>query len=386
MSMKNPREPIAMNPTTCLLLLPAAPAASATCLQVDGAGRVLSRTVIDPDAPQAATAGESPNRQVLAVPGSECLSTWLELPARNPLQAVAAARVLLAEQIAGPVDTLHIAIAPADDDGNRQVVAVEATAMQGWLDRAAAFGMTPDAVVPLPMLLPIADADDVDALVTADIDGHRLVRGPRLAFAAEPALAEQVIGERPHRTLTPMEAEAAFAANALSPPIDLLQYAFTREPARREGWPAWRRAAILAAVLAVSPLMLLAAQIVRYEVAAGNLQAQANSRAREVLPTLGVDADPVPPIRQHLAGLQAGAGFAHATASLLAAVESTDDAELDALSYTDGELQATLVVSAPAALEHIRTALAGTGLELVETGRRDAGGRDQHTITVRPSA
>ena len=128
--MKNPREPIAMNPTTRLLLLPTAPGASATCLQVDGAGRVLSRTVIDPAAPPAPTANESPARQILAMPGSECLSTWLDLPARNPLQAVAAARVLLAEQIAGPVDTLHLAIAPATNDGNCLVVAVETTTMQ----------------------------------------------------------------------------------------------------------------------------------------------------------------------------------------------------------------------------------------------------------------
>lgn len=383
MSMKNPREPIAMNPTTRLLLLPAAPGASATCLQVDGAGRVLSRTVIDPAAPPAATANESPARQILAVPGSECLSTWLDLPARNPLQAVAAARVLLAEQTAGPVDTLHLAIAPATDDGNCLVVAVETATMQGWLDRAATFGMTPDAVVPLPMLLPVADAD---ALVTTDIDGHRLVRGPRLAFAAEPTLAEQVIGEQPHRTLTLEEAETVFAANALSPPIDLLQYAFAREPVRREGWPAWRRAAILAAVLAVSPLVLLAAQIARYEVAASNLQTQANTRAREVLPTLGADADPVPPIREHLAGVQAGQGFAHATAALLAAITATNGAELDAMSYSNVELHATLVVPAPGALESIRAALAGNGLELVETGRRDANGRHQFTVTVRPAA
>ncbi len=383
MSMKNPRKPIAMNPTTRLLLLPAVPGASATCLQVDGAGRVLSRTVIDPAAPPAPTANESPARQILAVPGSECLSTWLDLPARNPLQAVAAARVLLAEQIAGPVDTLHLAIAPATDDGNCLVVAVETATMQGWLDRAATFGMAPDAVVPLPMLLPTADAD---ALVTTDIDSHRLVRGPRLAFAAEPALAEQVIGEQPHRTLTLEEAETAFAANALSPPIDLLQYAFAREPVRREGWPAWRRAAILAAVLAVSPLVLLAAQIARYEVATNNLQAQANTRAREVLPTLGADADPVPPIREHLAGVQAGQGFAHATAALLAAITATNGAELDAMSYSNVELHATLVVPAPAALESIRAALAGNGLELVETGRRDANGRHQFTVTVRPAA
>lgn len=387
--MKNPREPIAMNSTILLLLLPATPGAAATCLQVDGGGRVLARRTVDAGTPLTATATQPPARQMLAAPGIECLSTWLDLPTRNPVQAVAAARVLVAEHVAGPVETLHLAIAPAADDGSRQVVAVESATMQAWLDRAAALGMTPDAAVPISMLLPSTDdasAGDAGEVVIVEIDGHWLVRGERLAFAAEPTLAHQVIGDRPRRVLTEAEAEAAFATNALSPPIDLLQYAFARKTTRREGWPAWRRAAILAAVVAVSPLVLLAAQAIRHEVAARDLQAQANTRAREVLPALGKDADPLPPVRSRLAELQAGDGFVGATAALLAAVAATDGAELDALAYADGELQATLVVPAPAALESIRTALAETGLELAETGRRDAGARNQHAITVRPSA
>ena len=387
--MKNPREPIAMNSTTLLLVLPAAPGATATCLQVDGGGRVLARRTVDADAPLTTTATQPRAQQVLAVPGIECLSTWLELPVRNPVQAAAAARVLVAEQVAGPVNTLHLAIAPVVDGGSRQVVAVESATMQAWLDRAAALGMTPDFVVPMPMLLPSTDdasTGDAGEVVIIDMDGHWLVRGQRLAFAAEPALADQVIGERPRRVLTETEAQAAFAVNALAPPVDLLQYAFARKTTRREGWPAYRRAAILAAVLAASPLALLSAQAIRHEVAARDLQAQAHTRARAVLPALGKDADPLPPVRERLAELQAGDGFARAAAALLAAVAATGGAELDALAYAEGELQATLVVPAPAALERIRTALAEAGLELTETGRRDAGDRNQYAITVRPSA
>lgn len=387
--MTNPPKPIAMNATTHLLLLPTTPGAAATCLQVDGGGRVLARRTVDPGGSRATDATESPVRQVLAVPGIECLSAWLQLPARNPVQALAAARLLIAENVAGPVDALHLAIALPSPDGSRQVVAVESTTMQAWLDQAAALGMTPDIVVPMPMLLPsVDDSDDGAAaeVTIAAVDGHWLVRGEQLAFTAEQALAEQVIGERPRRTLTEPEAEASFAANALAPPIDLLQYAFARTPTRREGWPAYRRAAILAAVLAMSPLLLLAAQAIRFEAAARDLQAQANTRARAVLPGLGEDADPLPPVRARLAELKAGDGFAHATAALLATVAATDGAELDALAYADGELQATLVGAAPAALERVRTGLAEAGLELAETGRRDSNGRIHYAIVVRPAA
>lgn len=386
--MTTPRESIGMNSTTLLLMLPAGSGA-ATCLQVDGDGRVLARRTVDAGEPLARDATQPPSRQVLAVPGVECLSTWLDLPARNPVQALAAARVLVTEHVAGPVDTLHLAIAPVADDGSRQVVVVEAKTMQGWLDQAAILGMTPDAVVPLPMLLPPPEkpaADETGEVVIADIDGNCLVRGERLAFAAEPALAEQVIGERPRRILTAADAEAAFAANAVMPPINLMQYAFAPATHRQTGWPAYRRAAILATVLAVSPLVLLAAQAIFHGFAARTLQKQAVTLAHTLVPTLEENADPLPPIRARLAELQAGNGFAHAAAALLAAVAAIDGAELDALSYADGELQATLVVPAPAALEQIRQALSDAGLELAEGDGSQAHGRSRHTITVRTSA
>lgn len=388
--MTTPPETNAMNATTVVLLLPDAADANITCLHVDAGGRVLARRVLDAGSPFTVGPAQPTVCQVLAVPGSECLSCWLELPARNPVQALAAARVLVAEHVAGPVDTLHLAIAPvADDDGSRHVVAVESATMQAWLDRAVTFGMTPDMVVPTPMLLPPppeATAGEAGEVLITEIDGHWLVRGERLAFAAEPTLAEQVIGDRPRCILTETEAEAAFAINALSPPINLLQYAFARRTTRREGWPAYRRAAILAAVLAVSPLVLLAAQAIRHELAARDLQAQANTLARTVLPTLGEDADPVPPIRARLADLQAGDEFARVTGTLLTAVAENAGAELDALTYANGELQATLVVASPDELERIRNTLAEAGLQMIETGSHRANGRIRHAIRVRSLA
>src|SRR3546814_19452952 len=74
------------------------------------------------------------------------------------------------------------------------------------------------------------------------------------------------------------------SAGALSPSIDLLQYDFARTAPRREGWPAWRRATILAGMLAASPLVLLAAQVAQYELSARDLQAQARAKVRTVLP------------------------------------------------------------------------------------------------------
>lgn len=376
----------AMSTSLQLLLLPERPDAAVVRLQVDAEGWILARETITTDGASTVAAGHDAARQVLAVPGSDCLALWLRLPARNPVQALAAARVLVEGHVAASAGALHLAIAaPSAADEERLVVAVEPARMQDWLDRAAALGMTPDVVVPMPLLLPEPDATDgADDVVAGNFDGQALVRGAQLAFAGEPGLAAHVIGERTVRTLDHAATEAALAAGALSPPIDLLQYEFARTAPRREGWPAWRRAAILAGVLAATPLVLLAAQVLQYELSACDLQAQARAQARTVLPQLADEADPLPAIRAQLSGLQAGDRFGHAVGALLSAVASSKGAELDALAYADGIVQATLVVDAPARLEHVRAALAAAGLEMTATGSQGAGGRLRHDITIGP--
>src|SRR3546814_13129613 len=91
-------------------------------------------------------------------------------------------------------------------------------------------------------------------------------------------------------------------------------------------------------------------------------------------------------IRAQLSGLQAGDRFGHTVGALLSAVASAGGAELDALGYADGGVQATLVVDAPATLERIRTSLAAAGLEMTATRSRCAGGRLRHDVTIRPGA
>src|SRR3546814_13120978 len=94
--------------------------------------------------------------------------------------------------------------------------------------------------------------DRADDVVVGNFDGHALVRGAQLAFAGEPELAAHIVCDRTVREPDTAATEAALAAGALSPPIDLLQYDFARTPPRRPGWPAWRRATRLAGMLRAS--------------------------------------------------------------------------------------------------------------------------------------
>src|SRR3546814_15016545 len=91
-------------------------------------------------------------------------------------------------------------------------------------------------------------------------------------------------------------------------------------------------------------------------------------------------------IRAQLSGLQAGDRFGHTVGALLSAVASAGGAELDALGYADGGVQATLVVDAPATLERIRTSLAAAGLEMHATRRSGTGAGLAHQVPLKPRA
>src|SRR3546814_9143351 len=74
----------AMNTPLQLLLLPERAGAAAVRLQVDAGGRILARELVATDGAPTVAVGHDNARQVLAVPGSDCLALWLRLPARNP--------------------------------------------------------------------------------------------------------------------------------------------------------------------------------------------------------------------------------------------------------------------------------------------------------------
>ena len=177
--------------TNRILFLPAESAAEAICLDVDDVGHVLSRSALRPGAPAPMPPAA---RTVMVVPGGAVRIDRLELRAHSPAHAQAAARALLATRLALPGEP-HVVLDADATATVRTVAAVEPGLLRGWLVQAAALGLHPDAAVPEQLLLPDpADAGTVHLLVAGD---RWLARGDGLAFSAPPALAAQVLGDRP---------------------------------------------------------------------------------------------------------------------------------------------------------------------------------------------
>ena len=344
---------------TRILFLPADPAAGAICLVVDVGGGVLSRAVLRPDAP-AAFMPPAP-RTVMVVPGDAIRIDRLQFKAHSAAQARAAARALLAGRLAQPGEP-HVALDSDHSAAVHAVAAVDPRALRGWLDRAAALGLHPDAAVPEQLLLPEpADAGSVHLLVTAD---RWLARGDGLAFSAPPALAAQVLGTR---TLARIDGGIErLTARALLPELDLLQGDFTTAPARAK--PAGRRRlAWLAAALLASPLLLVCAQALRLELAAGALESRAQAIVREALPAAGNAASGT--LHQQLQAAREPRRFAAASGALFSAVAARSGTHLVELEYRRGDrLRAVVFHRAPDDIEALRGALAAEGWQLVEGG------------------
>lgn len=364
-----------MNPpiATRLILLPRAPGRPVSCLHLDSQGRIVARQPLDPSRPPAAPTDAIPT--LVAVPGEDVRVLWLDLPAHTAAQALAAARILLDDHIAGRQADLHVAIGEAVAGAPRPVAVVAEARMGEWLERCRSLGVAADAMVPDHLLV---TATDEETLQVAVHDGAWLVRGPQLALAAEPDLALQIIGPRRYdRIDDPAEVEAALARSAVNPQtgqLDLLQHAHARRRHARTASRA-RRIALLATLCLLSPLLLLGAQTLRHALGARWLEQRADALAAARLPQAADASAALHALHRERA---APGILAVQAAALSDAVARIPGAGLDSLEYApESGLRAGLLHAGEADLEILRGHLAANGIDLlpleseaVDGGRR----------------
>nr|WP_223214362.1 type II secretion system protein GspL [Xanthomonas cucurbitae] len=360
---------------TTLVLLPAEAATLPTAVHVDAHGQVVWQG-------ECSVRPAPDGRSVLVVPGADVQLRWMALPGHSMAQSVAAARLQLAEHLAVDAQTLHVAIASQPDaDGMRLVAAVDAAVMQHWLERAAGVGIVPDAVVPDCLLLPVPAAEQPPVLL--QWDGRWLLRAPRLACSLEPPLAQVLIAWLAAAPVLPPDPDlqqtiAQFARHAATAPIDLRQQGFA-VVARQRAVRRMPTLPLLVALVVLSPLLLLLAQTLRYEIGAQLLQ-------RRTVALLGSSDTQRP---SDAAAAQASAAtpeaFASRLATVFSAVESAPGVELDALAYQHtGAIRITLLHADAAQLQTVTTHLhaASWQLQPSPSGPRDA--RSSTTLQLEP--
>jgi general secretion pathway protein L len=337
-------------------------------------GAVLQRGLLPPEA----VAPDFPTEDHLVVPGADVLVRWFDLPDRNDVQARSAVAFLMQDDIAGD-DDVHIAVGRANAEGQRVAAIVRRAVVDGWVAQAAARGVTPTAILPNFLVLP----DSAEEIVAMRVGGLVAVRGQGLAFSLEADLAETVLAGRTARRLSPPEYDKALVAAARDPEVNLLQGAFgPRGVAPPE--TGWRRAAVLAGLLLVSPALIFGAQVGRDLFAASRLEARAEAAAARAWPAAARAEDPVAFVRRRLAGQQAADRFATLAADLFAAVEKTPGAQLDTLVYApDGALHAGLSYGNYSDMDQLLAAGRQLDLDIAAESTVTEGARITSDVTVR---
>lgn len=356
--------------STHLLFLPPEPDAPLELLDVHAGG--VSRRTLAP--------GEQLEGPVILVaPGAETTARWMDLPAGSAAQARSAAAFRIEDEVALGGDDLHISVGGVDEAGRTLVVWTAREKLQAWLDAAAAIGATPAAVLPDYLLLP--DGQDGE-LVVATLGARTALREPGAAMTVEPDLAALLIENRPHRLIPPAELDRWLAAGARAPQINLLQGRFARR--ERSGAPSVRRLAILAAALVVSPLVVLATQIVHDQLTARSMEKRANTLAVSLVPQASRYEDAAGYALTRLASAQGGRGFSDLAAVYFNMLQTTPGVRLDSLVYgEEGAIRSTIGYVNASDMDQLRAAAKRLRLELTEQSTVAEGGRITSDLVIR---
>ncbi len=302
-------------------------------------------------------------RIVLVLPGTDVTLLWLELPALTEPQALAAARLALAERSLAATDPLHVAIS-AVHGGRRMTAAIDADLLARWIGWAQETGVDPDVIVPLPLL--IAYGEGPPRLWLRQGIGN--VRGHDQAFSIEADLVPVVLGDTATEPMDEDRFEAELPAALMALPLDLRQGRFVR---RRE-WrvdAGWRRrmtrygiaAAILLALVPVARLGRIAYDDYQFRSEARRLTRLA--LGRESLPD-----DPREALQQALTDIRGpGMGFSNAAAMVFAGVRHTPNVELAGMVFDQtGAMTLTVTASNSADLAMLVQRIGESGM-IVET-------------------
>lgn len=357
-----------------LILIPATGSQPAPFLVIGADGYVLDRgeLTLEGHAPE-------PMRTVAVVPGGDVLIRWLDLPPGSTAQSRVAAAWMLRDQMAATPDRLVTVLGPSTPVGEPRLVAVVSRSrVEAWTDYLAALGVRADALV--PDVLTLAEPEVENTLSAVSFGEGMALRGRRFAATVQPDLVDLIaVGRRVVAVEDSAAVERALTSAALAPAINLLDTG-DRE-ARASG--GWRRAAVLAALLVLSPLVLIVTAAVRDGMAARNARSEALAAITTAAPDLARQPDPVEALRRRVAAAPPPGGVTAAAAALFTAVEAVEGAELDILiADPDDGMKATISHPDYGDMAVIRRSMAGAGMSVTETGSLDDGGRVVSDITI----
>ncbi|MBD0427327.1 hypothetical protein ICN86_10890 [Aquisalinus flavus] len=339
---------------------------------------------------------QEPDEIVVILPGERFAIRRLTTPARNQRQLIQAARFLLEDELAGPVEGLHIALGAdaADSTTGRPIIAVEQAWLTGWVAALRDAGFPPDMLTADILALgvrgqaimlvekhrlsltmdgegfvsdrPLADNLAGDILTVAGVEKLGIIRLADAAPVTVPeAIAVQEVGLPDARHLP------SFLAGHIvdNVPVNLLQGTFERGLDWRAAAQPWRYAAGLAVACLALWLVAVGVEGMQFHANAADLERQAQADFAAAYPDLP-QRNIASQARQMAAdGGAAETWFLELSSVLASAMEERNGVQLAAVTYDASEgLVADIRFLDTDELDQLKQSLSAYGI-VVEEGR-----------------
>lgn len=339
-------------------------------------GQIVDSGIGTEWAAQAAASGPDRKRVALAPAAAVRIDFAPRPPATSERQAVSGARVEAVEASLGESKALHSVSVLSGETVMTAVV--DNGIMLAWLDWAREAGADPNHVVPVGALLPLGED-----WTAATFGPERVIGRAGTVMPFEPELASRIVGDLEPRELGGQEVEAAIAAAADQPPLDLRSGRMARRRRIVIDRQRIRQLAILAAIIPLLSLIVVIVSILKLNSAADRLDERSLAVAENAL---GRPVE-LESAESELSQRVGGAGYGGVMAplsGLYSALQAEQGVSTTDLSYrSDGTLSATLAAPTVDPVNRVLVALQRNGYKITAVPRQAPDGRSMVDVTVR---
>lgn len=302
----------------------------------------------------------------LVLPGDRIAARALETPARKSSQFKQAAQFALEDDLATPLDELHLVVPSDVSDGKGVVVAVPSKWLAGWIEATQEAGLTLISITADFLLLNAAPGEATllldDTRLIANIGGAGFVADAEFGLGVVPEILEQTgtaqvrlyqfgdalipedIAATPIKLADRDELIALYSRGLGSAKaVNFLSGAYAAKTDWLGNMKAWRWAAMLAVLCGASWIGQTAIDGIRAGKAASSARIEAESLYKQAYPQENI-RNLAAQARQKSGTVAPGqASFLSLMAALTTSLEKIPGITLDEITYRpDGTLEARL--------------------------------------------
>ena len=294
----------------------------------------------------------------------------ISVPARSETEALRAALYAIEDEIAQPVEEVHLALGPkARDSMERDVYVVDKSVMEDWLTVLSKAGLSPEKIIAEQSLF-----TDIDQPV--DLGQRVLQRDNNRIVAIETTLPDQVldalsVSSRPANAQDELQLIRLAERSTTRKGVDLRTGQFSLEKTRKQGVGAWRKAAGIAVAAASVWTGTLILEAHNYNFAIKKMNKEAAERYAALFPGAAVPGDMDRATRNMLAdsGASDRLEFRAGTAAVYEALALNPGVYLSAISFDrqENRLSARLNMASSESESSILAYLQSRGFQVSST-------------------